>query len=104
MLPPYVYDLIAAVQKWEDEHGDKSMCFDHVLDSIPQQERDRAAAIAHYQRERLRLERGLEGDAAIPSVASCWPLGSPEDEAVRAQYGIRSGTEILNSRRKTEAS
>lgn len=67
MLPPYVYDLIAAVQKWEDEHGDTSMCFGHVLSTVPQQERDRAQAIAHYQRERERMERKtLEDDAAEP--------------------------------------
>lgn len=63
MLPPYVYDLIAAVQKWEDEHGDTSMCFSHVLDCVPTQERDRAAAIAHYQQERDRMERMPEDDA-----------------------------------------
>jgi len=62
MLPPYVYDLIAAVQKWEDEHGDTSMCFGHVLSTVPQQERDRAAAIAHYQRERIRMKRSLEDE------------------------------------------
>lgn len=62
MLPPYVYDLIAAVQQWEDEHGDTSMCFGHVLNTVPTQERDRAAAIAHYQRERVRMETTLEDD------------------------------------------
>lgn len=56
MLPPYVYDLIAAVQKWEDEHANTDTCFDAVLCGVPKQELDRAAAISHYQRENLRIE------------------------------------------------
>jgi hypothetical protein len=65
MLPPYVYDLIAAVQKWEDEHGDTSMCFGHVLSTVPTRELDRAQAIAHYQRERTRMERTLEDEMPV---------------------------------------
>jgi len=49
MLPPYVYDLIAAVQKYEDEHGDKSMCFDGVLAKVPTDEQHAARVLAAYK-------------------------------------------------------
>jgi hypothetical protein len=54
MLPPYVYDLIAAVQRYEDEHGDKSMCFDGILNAVPADEQHAARVLGAYKLEHER--------------------------------------------------
>lgn len=48
-LPSWVYDLVTAVEDYEDVHGEHRACFARVLAAVPAQERDRAAAIANYQ-------------------------------------------------------
>lgn len=49
MLPPFVYDLIAAVQRYEQEHGEASMCFDGVLYAVPAEEQHAARVLAAYK-------------------------------------------------------
>jgi hypothetical protein len=51
LLPPFVYDLISAVEKYEDEHAKGDDCLSAALERIPAQERDRAKAIEHYRRQ-----------------------------------------------------
>lgn len=84
MLPPYVYDLIAAVQQWEDVHGDTSMCFENVLCAVPKEELDRAAAIADYQRRKAQQTAEVERtvDAARELSDGRGPLGPTFDQAV----------------------
>lgn len=49
--PPWVYDLIAAVARYEDEHAAGSDCLHAALAKVPAVERDRATAIAEYARQ-----------------------------------------------------
>lgn len=50
LLPLFVYDLIAAVEKYEEEHGDRSTCLHTALYRVPERQRDMARAIAAYRR------------------------------------------------------
>lgn len=78
MLPPYVYDLIAAVQQWEDEHAKGDVCFNAVLSTVPAEELDRAAAIAAYNRQTIPV-MVVDGHAyRMPPFGHDDALASPE--------------------------
>lgn len=58
-LPHWVYDLIAVIDDYEEVHGSHEQdwdCFADVLGEIPEQERDRARAIAFYNRMKPKPE------------------------------------------------
>lgn len=58
-MPPWVYDLIAAVEEYEDCHADHRAgwpCLGEALGKVPENEKDRAAAIVSYNRQRKSTE------------------------------------------------
>lgn len=80
LQPPWVYDLIAALAKHEDEHGQGHPCFAAALDRVPAVERDRAAAIDHYRHQ------------APPPVIEFPADMAPEDAArFKAAWDARQG-------------
>lgn len=57
--PPWVYDLIAAIDDYEQIHGDHDNgwpCLRDALGHVPEQELDRARAIAGYGRQKPAAE------------------------------------------------
>jgi hypothetical protein len=71
MHPNWIYNLITAIEEWEDIHSgahDESVdqrmaaCFDAELNKIPQEVRRTARAIAEYRRNQYR--EGSNGQAA----------------------------------------
>lgn len=48
-LPRWVYDLIIALDKYEDEHAKEAACLGDLLELVPPIELDRARVIAHYR-------------------------------------------------------
>jgi len=46
--PPWVYDLVTAIENHEDVHAEGDACFDSVLAAVPLQTRREAHAIAAY--------------------------------------------------------
>lgn len=66
-LPAWVYDLITAVEVYEDVHGphrESWPCLGKVLDGVPEQERFAARAIVAWRQE----SGWLPPDAQLPSV------------------------------------
>lgn len=51
-MPPWVYDLINALERHEREHDQHDGCLFNALLRVPFNEREKAAAIADYLRER----------------------------------------------------
>jgi hypothetical protein len=51
-LPIWVYEVIAAIDKHEDEHAKEDACLGGVLGLIPPQQLDRARAVAYADRHR----------------------------------------------------
>jgi hypothetical protein len=47
-LPKWVYDLVIALQKHEDEHAKESACLESVLALVPNEVTRDADAIRHY--------------------------------------------------------
>ena len=53
-LPAWVYDLITAVELYEDVHGphkENWPCLGNALDVVPERERDCARAIVAWRQE-----------------------------------------------------
>lgn len=48
-LPLWVYEVIAELDKYENEHAKESNCFDPVFRLVPKPEVERARAIAYYR-------------------------------------------------------
>lgn len=110
LLPAYIYDLIAAVQQHEDEHADTADCFDALLHAIPEQERDRAAAIAAYRRESMPTLSGRAPRARCQLTPVVDPdavhaaLGELFQGAVdyNRKYGLKQPTEFRLNRDDAE--
>ncbi|MYR28733.1 MULTISPECIES: hypothetical protein, partial [unclassified Streptomyces] len=47
-LPRWVWDLVIAVQRYEEEHPMDEVCVEPLLAAVPADARDKAAAIAQY--------------------------------------------------------
>jgi hypothetical protein len=74
-LPAWVYDLITAVDTYEDIHGPHKEgwpCFDKVLFAVPEPERRAARAIVAWRQE----SGWLPPDAQLPAVPEVRADGS----------------------------
>ncbi|KUL59668.1 hypothetical protein ADL32_19050 [Streptomyces albidoflavus] len=47
-LPPWVWDLVIALQRYEDEHDKDAPCLNSVLAAVPFDVRDQATVIRRY--------------------------------------------------------
>lgn len=47
-LPKWVWDLVIAIQRHEDEHRSQDACLKGVMAAVPRDVRDQADAIAAY--------------------------------------------------------
>ncbi|WP_435246353.1 hypothetical protein [Streptomyces sp. NRRL F-5630] len=61
-LPRWVWDLVIAVQRHEEEHAKDAACLKPVLAAVPADVRDKATAIAQY------VQQGRREDAVAAHV------------------------------------
>ncbi|MFJ4418272.1 hypothetical protein [Streptomyces sp. NPDC088925] len=55
-LPRWVWDLVIAVQRHEEEHARDGACLKPVLAAVPADVRDKATAIAQYVQQARRAD------------------------------------------------
>lgn len=56
-LPRYLWDVLADIVEYEDQHGNSHQCLAGTLDRLPSDVRTGAEVIARYREK--KLERGF---------------------------------------------
>lgn len=85
MQETWVYDLIAAIDEYEDTHGDHEAgwaCLDSALAHVPERELDRARAISAYRRQKPDPE---------PTVIHCTEYVTSADPTVATRVRLPDG-------------
>lgn len=69
-VPRWAWDLVIAVQKYEDEHPKDGGCLTTILAAVPAEIRDRAEAIRSYLGEDTLEGLGFPFGPTIPGRSS----------------------------------
>lgn len=67
-LPKWVWDIVIALQRHEDEHDAADRCYTNVLRAVPRDVRDQAAAIGSYAAQVSSETQLARATAALSSL------------------------------------